>query len=245
MLTRSNSREFVQIRYKLKIRFINNFSWVHLLENQVHIMFSVGGLSCFRCSVIWRYLLVLLCFCAGGISGLWYSHYIKSPRQSLCVTSELTTNGWFSWFLLGGIVLVDSRWQCLVLLESSNNKPTDYSRALLQGAAWNRVHEIVTEGQVPGSWHLGPSQAFIEWFSHQFPSSLSMEMCNIPEWLRQTWVWSLAEPLTSCVILAKLLNLSEPQYPRCYKSRDQSWLCHWGSGMGGLCQGGWEASHKL
>lgn len=142
MLTRSNSREFVQIRYKLKIRFINNFSWVHLLENQVHIMFSVGGLSCFRCSVIWRYLLVLLCFCAGGISGLWYSHYIKSPRQSLCVTSELTTNGWFSWFLLGGIVLVDSRWQCLVLLESSNNKPTDcsqssFTRSCLEPGTWN------------------------------------------------------------------------------------------------------------
>lgn len=52
MLTRSNSREFVQIRYKLKIRFINSFSWVHLLENQVYITFSVGGLNCFRCSVM-------------------------------------------------------------------------------------------------------------------------------------------------------------------------------------------------
>lgn len=35
-------------------------------------------------------------------------YYIKSPQQSLCVTSELTTNGWFSWFLLGSIASLGS-----------------------------------------------------------------------------------------------------------------------------------------
>lgn len=101
MLSRNKPREFVQIQYKLKIRFICNFSWAHLLE--------VGCVLCFlwESSVLLDILhcdanaILLYLFFSFASQGYATVYYINSPQQSICRTGELATDGWVGGLLLG------------------------------------------------------------------------------------------------------------------------------------------------
>lgn len=85
MLNTNTPREFVQIRDKLKIRFICSFSWVHLLEVRCILCFLwesavVLDILQYDANSVLLYLSIIIFF-GGASQGCDIVYYIIYPNS--------------------------------------------------------------------------------------------------------------------------------------------------------------------